>query len=156
MKKILVVTLLIGLLSGCSNRTSSAFVPLPEETVAVSSISSTFGDLIDDKTFGLKKDATFQRVNRNSINVKSDSINHDKNALLIYFSKGELTPGSHFHLVMDIKVNDDQFGKRGDAGIWVESSYFNGLSLTKAEAAKILKSSVNYNKYASHLVSILS
>ena len=155
MKKIVTLTLLLGLLTGCSRQAAPAFVHWEEQIASVSSIDSSFGDLIDEKTFGLKKEATFQRVMKNEITVKSDSINHDKNALLIYFSKGDLTPGSHFHLVMNIKVNDNQFGKRGDAGIWVQSSYFNGLSLTKAEAARILKSATNYTKYASQLNKIL-
>ena len=155
MKKIVTLTLLLGLLTGCSRQAAPAFVHLEEQIASVSSIDSSFGDLIDEKTFGLKKEATFQRVMKNEITVKSDSINHDKNALLIYFSKGDLTPGSHFHLVMNIKVNDNQFGKRGDAGIWVQSSYFNGLSLTKAEAARILKSETKNTKYASQLNKII-
>jgi hypothetical protein len=154
MKKILVLTILTGLLTGCGSQTETVFAPLAEQA-AVSSVDRGFGDLIDNETFGLKKEATFERVMGNAITVKSDSINHDKNALLIYFSKGELTPGSHFHLVMDIKVNNDQFGKKGDAGIWVESSYFNGFALTKAEAARILKSATNYSKYVTQLDRIL-
>lgn len=151
MKKLLALSLISVSLFGCSNQVNQTIIPIQEQNTAISSNSSPWGDLIDTKTNGLKKEATTKRLTGNTITVKSDDINHDKNALLVYFSKGELTTGSHFHLVMDIKVNDDQYGKRGDSWIAVESSYFSGLTLTKAEAAKILKSSTNYSKYASQL-----
>ncbi len=147
MKKLITLALLSFSLFGCSNSISQDLT-LVQEQNTVNASSSGFGKLIDSNNT-LKKDLTLKQISNNSIVVKPDDINRDKNTLVIRFSKGDISNGSNFHVVMSVKIDDDKYGKRGDSYMNVESSYFQGFILTKDEAYKLLKSSTNYRDYAS-------
>ncbi|MFN8672728.1 MAG: hypothetical protein U0457_11700 [Candidatus Sericytochromatia bacterium] len=150
MKKILISTLFSSLLFSCSNQTAQNISIAPEENTAISSASSNWGNLIGEN-FSLKKDATLKQLTKNTITVEEDTINRDKNTLIVRFSKGDLTPNSHFKIIMFLRKENTQYYKKGDAGLSVENSYFGGCSLTKDEAYKLLKSAENYSKYSAQI-----